>query len=415
MFTPQERRLLLLLSAVQFVHIVDFMIMMPLGPQLMRLFQITPQQFGLLVSSYSLAAGLSGFLASIFIDRFARRSALMIFIAGFTLGTIACALAPTYSILLLSRSLTGFFGGVLGSLIFSIVGDAVAVERRGQATGTVMMSFSVASIFGVPASLYLANAYHWHTPFYTLAILSIFILCLIPMWLERIDGHMKGRENERFQIFGNFVSVLKSPSQRSGIILSSFLILGQFTVIPFLSPSLVANAGLLETDLPMIYFVGGCFTIFSSPLIGRLADKYGNHKIFPIFLFASLVPIFLITHMKPIHLVFILTTTATFFVCTGGRMIPAISMLTSSVEPTHRGSFMSLVSCTQQLSMAAASFVAGLIVATGPNGEILYYNVVGYVAIGFSLVAYFISQKVRRHQTSITRAPLPGSATATTK
>lgn len=405
MFTPQERKLLLILSAIQFVHIVDFMIMMPLGPQLLRLFQITPQQFGLLVSCYSLAAGVSGFLTSFFIDRFPRRNALLVFLAGFALGTLACALASQFWVLLLARSLTGFFGGVLGSLVFAIVGDAISVERRGQATGTVMMAFSIASIFGVPASLALAQNDNWHTPFFLLAALTIVIGILIPIWMTRLDEHLKGHENDRFVLFENLNSIAQSPSQKSGILLSSMLILGQFTVIPFLSTSLVANAGMREVDLPMIYFIGGCFTIFSSPLIGRLADKYGNHKIFPIFLFASLIPIFLITHMRgQIALPLILATTAAFFVCTGGRMIPAISMLTSTVDPAHRGSFMSLVSCTQQLSMALSSFLAGMIVSTGPQGEILHYNIVGYIALGFSVISYFVAQRVKRHQTSQTLA-----------
>ncbi len=401
MFTPQERRLLFILSTIQFVHIVDFMIMMPLGPQLLRLFQITPQQFGLLVSCYSLAAGISGFFTSFFIDRFPRRNALVVFIAGFSLGTLACALAPQYWLLVLARSLTGLFGGVLGSLVFAIVGDAINVERRGQATGTVMMAFSMASIFGVPASLALAHNDNWHAPFFLLSALGVLIGVLIPFWMGRLDGHLKRQDRARFDLFENFHSIAQSPSQISGILLSSTLILGQFTVIPFLSTSLVANAGMRESDLPMIYFIGGCFTIFSSPLIGRLADQYGNHKIFPIFLFASLFPILLITHMRgQIALPLILITTATFFVCTGGRMIPAISMLNSTVDPAHRGSFMSLVSCTQQLSMALSSFLAGFIVTTSPQGEILHYNIVGYIALGFSLASYFIAQRVKRHQTS---------------
>lgn len=154
MFSKQEKILLAILASIQFSSIVDFMIMMPLGPQLMRMFEIGPHQFGLLVSSYTFSAGLSGFMASFFMDKFDRKTSLLFFFIGFALGTIACALAPSYEMLLLARGLTGIFGGVLSSLVLSIVSDAISYERRGSAMGVVMTSFSMASILGVPFSLF---------------------------------------------------------------------------------------------------------------------------------------------------------------------------------------------------------------------------------------------------------------------
>ncbi|HET6787487.1 MAG TPA: MFS transporter, partial [Aquabacterium sp.] len=93
----REKLLLWSLAAVNFTHIVDFMIMMPLGPELTRLFQITDAQFGVLVSAYSLAAGVSGLMASLVIDRFERKRALLLLYAGFTVATLACGLAPSYA------------------------------------------------------------------------------------------------------------------------------------------------------------------------------------------------------------------------------------------------------------------------------------------------------------------------------
>ena len=88
---------------------MDFMIMMPLGPQLMRMFQITPQQFGLVVSSYTLSAGISGFFTAFMIDRFDRKRFLQLLYAGFLLGTFACGLAADYYALLAARIFTGLF------------------------------------------------------------------------------------------------------------------------------------------------------------------------------------------------------------------------------------------------------------------------------------------------------------------
>ena len=140
-----ERSLLLVLAAIQFTATVDFLIILPLGPQYMRVFNINPGQFGLIVSAYAVAAGISGVTTGVFLDRFDRKRALLWLYFGFTLGTLFCAVAPTYQLLVVARAVAGAFAGVAGAFILAIIGDVVPEERRGRAMGLVMSSFSVAS------------------------------------------------------------------------------------------------------------------------------------------------------------------------------------------------------------------------------------------------------------------------------
>jgi predicted MFS family arabinose efflux permease len=86
-----ERLLLLVLAAIQFTIVVDFLIIMPLGPQYMRVFTITPGQFGLMVSAYAISAGIFGILAGFALDRFDRKHGLLTLYLGFTIGTFLCA------------------------------------------------------------------------------------------------------------------------------------------------------------------------------------------------------------------------------------------------------------------------------------------------------------------------------------
>src|ERR1043165_4883618 len=166
--TRAERLLLTVLTIIQVLHLTDFVIMMPLGPQLMRVFGISPTEFGLLVSSYTFAAAIAGILGALVIDRFDRKRALLALFAGFTAANLACALAPGFTALLGARILAGAFGGVLGALMFAILGDYIAPERRGRATGILMAGFSIASVAGVPAGLWLAAHWSWHAPFLVL-------------------------------------------------------------------------------------------------------------------------------------------------------------------------------------------------------------------------------------------------------
>ncbi|MFZ4405530.1 MAG: MFS transporter, partial [Pseudobdellovibrionaceae bacterium] len=386
---------------INFTHIVDFMIMMPLGPQLMRLFSITPQQFGFLVSAYTLTAGFSGFLASFFIDRFDRKIGLLFFYTGFAFGTLACALADTYWVLLISRCVAGFFGGVLGSLIFSIVGDVISFERRGTAMGVVMMSFSLASVMGVPLSLYLANHYGWHSPFVFLGLLSLLVGVVIFLLVPPLRIHLQDREFHPTakQAWGQLFSFFSEDSIRNSLIFAACLIFGQFTVIPFISPSLVANAGLTEAQLPLIYLCGGAFTIISSPLIGRCTDIYGKKIVFIISILLSILPLLLITHLnKNFSLPAILVTNVLFFMVMGGRMIPAMAMISEAVVPAQRGSFMSVVSSVQQLSSALAAGLAGFLVTRTQDGQLLHYNWVGYIAVAFSLLTLWLLSRMRSTQ-----------------
>ncbi|WP_415063776.1 MFS transporter [Bdellovibrio sp.] len=393
MFSRQEKLLLGILATIQFSSIVDFMIMMPLGPQLMRMFSINPHQFGLLVSSYTFSAGISGFLASFFMDKFDRKSSLLFFFVGFSLGTIACALAPTYELLLFARGLTGVFGGVLGSLVLAIVSDSISYERRGSAMGVIMTSFSMASVLGVPFSLFLANQYSWHAPFLFLGGISLLLCGVIWFYIPPMRYHLatKRAKEPPHRIL---TRILHNQNQRRALFFMSSVMFGHFAIIPFLSPSLVANAGMTEAQLPLMYMAGGLCTIFSSPFIGRLSDRFGKHRVFLWGALVTLIPYWVITHMGPTPLWIILSICAFFFVSSGGRMIPATALVSGTAMPQNRGSFMSIVSCVQQLSSAVSSYIAGLIVTTGPQGHLDNYNVVGYVAVVFTFVAIYLSRRI---------------------
>src|ERR1700722_15554226 len=106
-FSRYQKFVVGILAFLQLTVILDFMIISPLGAIVMPALHISPRQFGLAVSSYAFSAGVSGFLAAGFADRFDRKRLLLFFYFGFMLGTLLCALATTYPLLLLARIVTG--------------------------------------------------------------------------------------------------------------------------------------------------------------------------------------------------------------------------------------------------------------------------------------------------------------------
>ena len=381
----REGLLIFVLAAIQFTHMMDFVIMMPLGPQLMRVFTISTQDFGLLVSAYTFSAAVAGFLSALFIDRFDRKHAILGLYLGFTIGTLGCALAPTFSMLLVARIIAGGFGGVLGALVLAVIGDAIPEERRGAATGKVMAAFSVASIAGIPIGLYLASVTSWHAPFYLLAALSFIILIGAAKFLPVMRGHLTNA------VRTNPFSVLKEIVQKRNLqwamALMVTLTMAGFLVVPFLSPFMVANVGFTESELSYIYLFGGLATVFTSQWAGRLADKYGKQKIFTYSAFLSIIPILMITNLPPVPHYIALIVSTIFFILFGARFVPAMALVTSSVEPKLRGSFMSINSCVQQASAGVAALISGMIVQESASGQLMHFNLDGYLACAITLVA----------------------------
>lgn len=389
-----ERILLFILAAINFTNILDFMIMMPLGPQLMRLFAINPQQFGVLVSSYTISAGISGFFTAFIVDKFDRKRFLQFLYVGFLLGTLACGLANDYHLLMLARIFTGIFGGVIGAVILAIVGDTIPFERRGQAMGMIMAGFSVASVFGVPFGLFIANLYGWQAPFIFLAIVAMPLSYLIWRFVPHVKGHLT-HENKT-NIKQVLINITSDKNQRKSVTLMMVLMFGHFSIIPFLSPYMVANVGFSESDLAYIYLIGGAFNMFTGPMIGKLADRIGKRKVFNWFVLMCAVPVFAITNMPHVALWVALIATTLFFILSGGRFIPAQAMVSETVQPQMRGSFMSILSSMQQLTAGVASYLAGLIIVKDDvSGAMYNYSIVGYISIGATLLTILLVKRIK--------------------
>ncbi len=376
-----ETLLLGILAAVQFTHIMDFMIMMPLGSHLMRVFEIGPEGFSRLVAAYGISAAIGGLVSALVIDRLDRRRSLLTLYSGFILATLACALSPSYGWLLAARIAAGACGGVASSLIIAMVGDVVPPERRGRGMATVMTAFPLASILGVPGGLLLVNAFNWHAPFVLIVCLGLIVLTLA--WLrmpaivvERSATHPLRQIKE---IVGHHIHL-------RGFLLTAMVTFGAGLMIPFMAPSMVANVGIAEDHIWMIYLFGGAATFFSTPLFGRLADKHDKLHVIAGISFFTIISSILLSRLGPTSVWVALIITTVFFVSMSGRFGPAMAMISNAVEPRYRAGYMSLNSTVQQASSATANLIGGLLVIQAADGRLLGYDLVGLLAaIAFAL------------------------------
>jgi MFS transporter, DHA1 family, inner membrane transport protein len=294
--------------------------------------------------------------------------------------------------------LAGAFGGVLGALILSIVSDAVPLERRAKGIGSVMASFGVASVVGVPFGLFIANEVTWQTPFLFLGGLGVIVIALMYFTIPSMSKHIEALKNHR--PVDVVTRIFTTPNTQLGLTFSSLLMLGHFTIIPFVATYMVGNVGFTKGQLTYIYLVGGICTMIFSPIIGRMADKFGRLKIFTIFGSLVIIPILLITNLTPVPLWIALFISAIFFIFSNGRMVPSTTMETAVIQPEMRGSYMSIRSSVQQLTSGLASFIAGLILAETPSTfdtesvALINYQYVGLIAVFFSVIALVVARKL---------------------
>jgi DHA1 family inner membrane transport protein len=386
--SSRERLVLWLLALTQFTVIMDFMVMMPLSPQLMAAFAITPAQFSGAVSAYAWCAGLSGLLAATYIDRFDRKRLLLTVFLLFNFSNLACAMAPNFHVLVLSRAFAGLTGGVLGAIGMAIIGDLVAPARRGYATGIVMTSFSMAAILGVPLGVGLAAHYGWQSPFYLLVLFSMLVWGLAAFALPPMTAHL-GQPVPLSRALPDLVGLFRVPEHLRAFLLTFVTMLNGMLVIPFISPVLVGNLGVKPIDITWIYMAGGAAAFFSSRLVGTWSDRAGKQKVFRIFVLFSVVPIFGITHLPQLPLVALLCLFPFFMVAMSGRTVPLQALLTTVPEHGRRGAFLSANAAVQQIGTGLGALLGGLWLQTDATGRIAGYGTNGWIAAGLSLFTFW--------------------------
>ena len=395
-FSGYEIFVVAILTILQFTLILDFMVLSPLGPFLMPDLHIAPQQFGMVVSAYAFSAGLSGILAAGFADKYDRKKLLIFFYTGFIIGTLFCGLANTYSLLLMARIITGIFGGVIGSITLAIITDLFRLEVRGRVMGFVQMAFASSQVLGLPIGLYFANLWDWHSPF--MMIVSIVVMGAMIMYLKPIDAHLKVKSDRNA-----FVHLAKTASD--SVYLKTFaatalLATGGFMMMPFGTVFGVNNLKISPDSLPLLYTVTGLCSMLIGPLIGKFSDSWGKYRTFFVGSLVTIVIVLIYCNLGVTPLWLVMVLNVIMFAGITARMISSQALLSAVPEQSDRGAFMSINSSVQQISGGIAAYVAGLIVMQSPSGELLNYDILGYVVAFTTFITigliWFVNQRVMK-------------------
>lgn len=399
-FTDYEKFVIAILAFLQFTLILDFMIMSPLGALMMPALNIDPAQFGVIVSVYAFSASISGILSAGFADRFDRKKLLMFFYTGFLLGTMFCALAPNYHLMILARMTTGLFGGVIGSIVFAMITDLFAYQKRGRVMGFIQTAFAASQVLGLPLGLFISGRWGWHMPFLMIVVIGVIVGVIIFFKLQPVDAHLKLKQESN--AFRHLWNTIKNKEYLFAFGATSLLSLGGYMMMPFASAFSVNNLKIPFSNLTFLYMITGLVSIVTGPLVGRLSDQFGKMRLFSFGTILASIMVIIYTHLGPTPLLLVVLVNSVMYAGIFSRMIPSQAMMSALPDPTHRGAFMSISSSMQQMAGGLGSVFAGLIVVQESNGTILHFDRVGYVVVIFSLITwimiYFIHKRIHNKQ-----------------
>ncbi len=401
-FSSYQKIVVAILAFLQFTIVLDFMLLAPLGALVIPALQITPSQFGLVVSTYAFSAGLSGLLTAGFADRFDRKRLLLFFYAGFLAGTLLCALASNYPMLLVARMITGLFAGVIGSVSFAIITDLFPLEMRGRVMGIVQTAFAASTVMGLPLGLLLSTRWGWNMPFYMIVAVSAAVGIWIQTKLRPVNEHLRHHPDR--SPLHHLLQTVSNRRYVQGFLTTGLLSVGGFMLMPFISVFTVHNIGLPLEQLPLVYMITGVFSMVAGPLIGRASDRYGKLRVFAFGCALTVLMVLIYTHLHTTPLWLLCAIMVLLQVGIFSRIISASALMSALPAPADRGAYMSISSSLQQVAGGVASVIAGLVVVQAPGGELLHFDTLGYFLVCTTVISltmmYFIEQRIRSERSS---------------
>jgi predicted MFS family arabinose efflux permease len=389
-----ESWLIFIIGAVQFINVLDFMMVMPMGPDFAIALNIPTHDIGWIGGIYTLAAALSGLIGALFLDNYDRKKVLTFAMCGLLVATLSCALAWNFESLLAARFLAGCFGGPLTSAAIAIIADNIPPERRGSAMGKVMGAFSVASIVGVPFGLEISGVLGWQAPFISLAVIGLGVLIAMVYKLPKQNTYTKHlKPSLRFMMM---LSIVKDKTSQASFAYMGLVMMSGFMIIPNISAHLQYNVGYPRDQLGMLYFFGGIVSFFGMRIAGKFIDKYGAMKV--VLLATALIIASIFTgfvyynHGVPVLLIFIC-----FMLAMSTRNVCGQTVSSKVPPPQERGAFNSLQSSLVHISSATGAFISSIILTSDGQNHLVNIEYIGIISMTISfftplLMAYILKR-----------------------
>ena len=221
-------------------------VIMGLLPEVARDLAVSIPSAGLLVSGYALGVAVGAPLLAVVTSRMPRKLALQLLMGVFIVGNTLCAIASSYSVLMVARVVTSFAHGSFFGIGAVVAASLVPAEKRASAIALMFTGLTLANVLGVPFGTFVGQEFGWRTAFWIVSAFGVLSLAgvtaLVP---NRHDAGPAGLGHE----------------------------VGVFVVFTYIAPILEQVSGFSPRGVTLILVLFGVGLTIGNTVGGKLADR----------------------------------------------------------------------------------------------------------------------------------------------
>ena len=261
----QTRIAVHLAMLINMLSIGSLMMVMPLGPDLVRELGMEASHIGYVSGGATLAAALSGFAAAPWLDRFDRKRALVTLLLLRFLLLLSCAWVSGPSQLIAIFVLSGLVAGPMGAILMATMLDLIPPSERGRQLAYVGMGFSLAAILIVPVALELSIRWNWTAPFFVLGGTGLLLGLLCQLFLPKPAAIERPKASVR--------ALLTSRLCLVALGITSLQMFGHFLLVPHFATYFEFTLGFTREHLGLLYLLGGIASLAAMRIGGSWIDR----------------------------------------------------------------------------------------------------------------------------------------------
>ena len=368
---------------INIISLGGFMMVIPLGPDLVNSIAFDPAHIGYLVGGSMLASGVSSFLLAGFLDRFDRKTVLVYLLLCRAVCLFACGFAHDPFILIALFALTGCFTGPASAVLMASVIDVTPPQHRGKAMAFVGSAFSMAAIIMVPLSLQLAYYVNWQVNFWLFGAMGLSVALLCWFMFPSLTGHLQGAQGQEQKVVSRLMA---NNKVKIALLAVGMQILAHFLIITNFSAYFQFNLSFPRDEMSWLYLAGGVASFIALQYSGRLFDQGLRHQVHVIsaIIVAAILWLTFVdaTPITSLYVLFTLMMTVSTV-----RTSATMGIVTALPKPPERAAFMSINNTVSSFASGGAGILSSFILTTGVNNRLEGMPELTYFSIVLTLLA----------------------------
>ncbi|CAM4211590.1 mxck [Yersinia intermedia] len=377
-------RIAVVMAFIQFTNALEYMMFNPVFAFMAADFVVPVSFSGYVSGMYTSGAVLSGIIAFYWIGRFNKKRFLFVNMALLGILTFLTTLTSSFSLLLALRFCAGLVGGTTMGVGISILINLAPANLRGKMLATVIASFSMVSIVGMPAILFLCAHYGWHVALWFISTLCLLALPLIVSIIPQDPL--------------SFDTPHALPLDVNTLLFASSNALVQFSpmlIIPVLVPLMTQLLGASQDLLPLLFFAGGIAGYLSTKMTGALTSRFSALVLATgstiVFIVSLLIPILGYPHAGLFITVFLGASYS--------RLVSSSALTIQFPDDRQRAGFSSLQSSIMYMITTVAFFLSAFLLpghAIAPQNMNTLLGVCAISASGFPIMVIILKKKLAK-------------------